>query len=529
MAFAPAAGQELVIDGVRYRVEEHPGAPGLPYGQQGRRGTVYLLASGAERRALKVFAPAFRDPAQAVRSEQVSRAAALPGLRVAERTVLTPLRHAALLRQHPDLAYAVLMPWVEGPTWAELLSARQPLTPEQSLQTAFALARVVTGLQEAGAAHGDLSGGNLVLPVFAGHHGDGSATELVDVEEICLPGLTPPPFLPAGSPGYAHPEVRDGYWGPRADRFASSLLLAEILGWSDPAVCGAAWGEAYFHPDEVQRPGGRYRTLWQSLRSRWGEPAAALLEAAWRAPTLNDCPDMAAWLCALPQQVPRPPVSQARREAEVVVIRGDSGTAGVGPLVQGAREAVTAGQYARAVELLTEVLRREPDHAEQGVATAAWLEAVKVRSQAGGRGPAPPPVANTLAIACAWVIAVLLVGGVVTDWPVLGFFAEISLGLALMAELGLAAAIWLLVRARRLRRAGLAGPPWLAAVFPKDRGDGVLPVQRLHAEVLYRLGRLYEQAGHLRLAAALYVETAQRWPGHPRATQRLTRLTNGAR
>jgi len=47
---------------------------------------------------------------------QAEKLAAFAGLQVARRTVLTPQRDADLLRREPDLTYAVLMPWVEGPT-----------------------------------------------------------------------------------------------------------------------------------------------------------------------------------------------------------------------------------------------------------------------------------------------------------------------------------------------------------------------------------------------------------------------------
>jgi hypothetical protein len=57
MPFQPEVGQELVIDGVAYRVAPHPGSPSMPYGQEGRQGTVYQLVAAADRRALKVFKP----------------------------------------------------------------------------------------------------------------------------------------------------------------------------------------------------------------------------------------------------------------------------------------------------------------------------------------------------------------------------------------------------------------------------------------------------------------------------------------
>jgi hypothetical protein len=57
MSFRPNAHDELIIDGVAYRIAEHPAAPGFPYGQEGRAGIVYCLQNPAtaSKAALKVF------------------------------------------------------------------------------------------------------------------------------------------------------------------------------------------------------------------------------------------------------------------------------------------------------------------------------------------------------------------------------------------------------------------------------------------------------------------------------------------
>ncbi len=65
MPFQPQVGEELAIDGSLYRTAEHPAAPGVPYGQEGRQATVYrLVARSGESKALKVFKPRFRAPAR---------------------------------------------------------------------------------------------------------------------------------------------------------------------------------------------------------------------------------------------------------------------------------------------------------------------------------------------------------------------------------------------------------------------------------------------------------------------------------
>jgi hypothetical protein len=264
MAFRPNVGDELTLNGVTYRIAEHPAAPGIPYGQEGRAGIVYQLlpsptgrgAGGEGAMALKVFRARFRTPALVSQAEKLAAFADLPGLTVCRRTVLTPTRHADLLRREPDLTYAVLMPWIEGPTWVEVMLEKRPLTPQQALDLARAFAQVLVRMEEQGLAHCDLSGPNVLLPMLANSplplgEGPGVRVELVDVEGLYAPGLPRPEVLPSGSSGYAHRTAREGLWGPTADRFAGAVLLAEMLGWGDESVREACYGETYFDPAEM--------------------------------------------------------------------------------------------------------------------------------------------------------------------------------------------------------------------------------------------------------------------------------------
>ena len=210
MTFQPEVNQELTIDSVTYRIAEHPAAPGVPYGQEGRQAIVYQLVAsspdagegqGGGLRALKVFKPRYRVPALVTLADRIAAFAELPGLSVCRRTVLSARRHKDLLRQYPDLLYAVLMPWVEGPTWMEVLLEKRELSPEKSLVLARALAEILAGMEEHGLAHCDLSGPNVMLPALlpspaGGRGAGGEGVALVDVEQLYGPGLTRPELLP---------------------------------------------------------------------------------------------------------------------------------------------------------------------------------------------------------------------------------------------------------------------------------------------------------------------------------------------
>ena len=320
MPFRPNPNDELTINGVTYHIAEHPAAPGMPYGQEGRAGIVYrLLSSASEGQALKVFKPRFRLPYLVSQAERIAAYADLSGLQVCRRTVLTPSRHADLLRQYADLTYAVLMPWIEGPTWLEVILDRKPFTSEQSLALARALAEVLVHMEEQGIAHCDLSGPNVMLPALA----EGEGVALVDVEGLYAPGLPQPEALSSGSAGYAHKTAKDGLWSTKADRFAGAVLLAEMLGWCDPQVCQSAWSESYFEPKEMQQESERYRILVTSLSHHWGDGLAALFEHAWRSDSLADCPTFGEWLVALP--VSSEKVISGEVKSENLKVRSDKG------------------------------------------------------------------------------------------------------------------------------------------------------------------------------------------------------------
>ncbi len=308
MAFQLEVNQEIALGGVTYLVAEHPVAPGMPYGQEGRQAIVYKLVAGDHNKALKVLKPRFRVPGMVGLSRRLASFANIPGLQVCQRTVLTPQTYSAVLRGNPDLLYAVLMPWVEGPTWMEVMLNKDELNPEQSLTLARSLAGVMSAMEQEGLAHCDLSGPNVLLPMlspsFATQPGQ-SAVALVDVEQMFGPDLKRPELVPGGSPGYAHKIAPDGMWESDADRLSGAVLLTEMLAWCDQRVQNLTWGESYFNPyDEMQKDSERYHVLATVLWERWGDKVARLFDQAWGSDTLADCPTFGEWLVALPETVP---------------------------------------------------------------------------------------------------------------------------------------------------------------------------------------------------------------------------------
>ena len=165
MPFRPVVRSSLAFNNNQYLFTEHPSAKGMAYGQTGRRATVYQVVDGNGRYyALKVFTLAFRNPRTETNAQKLQAFADLPGLQVCTRLTITLQAHASLVQQYPDLQYAVLMPWIEGQTWQEVMLSGQSFSKQQTHILAQWLVCVLAVLEQRGLAHCDLSGPNILLP-----------------------------------------------------------------------------------------------------------------------------------------------------------------------------------------------------------------------------------------------------------------------------------------------------------------------------------------------------------------------------
>lgn len=345
MPFRPKIGDELKIGANLYRFTEHPSARRMPYGQTGRRATVYqLVDTQGHLHALKVFTQAFRSPQTEEQAARIAQFSAIPGLAACQRVVLNPQVHPGVIQQYPDLKYAVLMPWVRGVNWQEIIISRRALTPDACKRLSEALIGLLVLMEQRGLAHCDLSGSNVLLEVNEGS--EGPSISLIDLEDLFAPGLNPPGKLPAGSAGYGHAQVRTGIWSAEADRFAGAVLFAEMLCWCDERVRRISFGEQYFDPSEMQTASERYQILLQVLRERWGQHLAELFSRAWFSSTLSDCPGFTAWARALNP----PPDPDA--------------------LIAHMQRAERLGRWAEVLALCNEVQRVDPNRTEVSPARA---------------------------------------------------------------------------------------------------------------------------------------------------------------
>ncbi|MEA2559826.1 MAG: hypothetical protein QOH06_1330 [Acidobacteriota bacterium] len=305
--FEPQPGQDfcLYVDGTErwFSGVQHPRVPSMVHSMEGGKATVYRLRhlqNPSSEYALKVMRRKHQDPALEEVCARLDRLKHLPGLAVCERLCLSPVRAARTIGEYPSLEYAILMPWIQGVSWFDILVKHRQdgLNQKACLDLASNLADVLARLEMDGIAHCDLSSGNFLFDPAT------LRIELIDVEDLFAPGAASPRALPAGTPGYQHRTSTQGQWSAVADRFAGAILLSEVLGWFDPAVRAGSYSESFFDPAELQLDGCARRTVLDKAIRRQRPAFGDLLEQAWRSRTLEECPRLADWsqACGVPFQ-----------------------------------------------------------------------------------------------------------------------------------------------------------------------------------------------------------------------------------
>jgi hypothetical protein len=291
MRFEPRPNETVQLGEQAYIVLPHPRAKGLAFRSEASRATVFGLKrqTNGHRYALKVFKPRFRTPTLVGSVERLSSLANLPGMRAAKRVAIEPTD--PLAQKHQDLAYSMLMPWIDGVTWFDLLAraSRDGFTfdPQLACRLCDRFLAVIEGLEVFGAAHTDIAPGNVVLRFGR----EKEEVQLIDLEDIYVPQSDPPEIVGGGTPGYDHP-LQEPTWCPEGDRYAAAIFAAEILLLSDSTIAGEASDTGLFAGNRDTKEGQeRFNHSYSYLLSL--SPAfAAMFETAWLSANLASCPTL---------------------------------------------------------------------------------------------------------------------------------------------------------------------------------------------------------------------------------------------
>jgi hypothetical protein len=290
-------GRDLPLADGPYRILPETAfevAEEMAFARQGRKARVFKLSGpDGSTYALKTFYRGFSLPEYAAITPALAAFGDIGGLRTCQRRLVEPAEAAAI--GEPGLAYAVLMPWIEGVSWAGVVEGRYPLSGPYCLDLAAQTANILAELEAGGLAHADVSSSN----VFITSSDSGAAVELIDVEDMYHDSLGSLPYVPDGSPGYAHPRNHGrGCRNRYGDRFAGGVLLTEMLVWPDPTVRQSCADVSVFEPGELCHGGPKYRLVRDVLQARSME-LVRLFERVWDSPGPPGCPRLSEWAAAI--------------------------------------------------------------------------------------------------------------------------------------------------------------------------------------------------------------------------------------
>lgn len=265
----------------------------IAYTRAGKKAKVYRAYRSGQDVAVKVFFRKFLDPVNLITTGQLNQFRDVPGLRVCDRVVIND--EVARQLGEPGLAFAILMPWIAGAPWIDVIAAKQALSEPDCIALARRTATTLAGLEARQLTHADISSTNVFIANLGPHPG----IELIDVEDMYHPFFVDVRHVPDGTYGYGHPANKGkGCRNPFGDRFAGAILLTEMLIWHQSTIRAMAGEESLFAQTELCQGGPRFSAVRYALEAH-SPRVAALFEQAWWSSGLAGCPSLAEWQASL--------------------------------------------------------------------------------------------------------------------------------------------------------------------------------------------------------------------------------------
>lgn len=299
MTFDPKPGMQVNLNGeiIEFTPLEASGpASVFVYAEAGKEGIVYKVLKNNKQYALKVFYPHYQDKRLIKNTERLRQFKTLKGFRVTERTIINRKYFPDIVDEFPELNYSILMPWIQGTVWGNLMASDRPLQGEKYVRIAKILMETVCNLETQGLAHCDLSNTNFIIdPTF-------SSIELIDIEYMYAPDMPRPiPDISYGTIGYRTKWIAEnGLWGRDSDRFASAILCAEIITWQFKEIRENRAGDnnSFFDENEIGQYSERYKLMIDSL-GKLSPELSNLFQIAWISKQITQCPSACEWETAL--------------------------------------------------------------------------------------------------------------------------------------------------------------------------------------------------------------------------------------
>lgn len=304
MDFEPKAGQIIYM--FNKDLEFQPCQTGNfneVYVSQAGTAYVYKVKDEKEKLfALKIFRERFRlDESNATNCLiKLDRLSEFKGTTAATRSVMLPTESAA--KQYTNLSYSMLIPWITGQTACDImqLAAQQNLQDTidkcKSLQLCETFLNIMTALEEKNIAHTDVSADNIIIDI------EKNIIELIDLEDIFVPGFSEPKYPILGKENYRHKTITEReqtLWCQEADRYSAAVFAAELLLLSSPNLVSNLSEVGFFTGNCTSKRG---QQRFNEAKTYLGTIAPAfsnLFEKTWLSDSLTTCPTIKELLAAI--------------------------------------------------------------------------------------------------------------------------------------------------------------------------------------------------------------------------------------
>jgi serine/threonine protein kinase len=303
------------LRGRTYQFVEDPYYPDDVYADAtGARATIYQAKDIVSNSmyALKCFKPEFAKSYSAESFNYLQEHVIdLPALRWMQgRIRINKEQDLQLVQAFPFMDNAIFMPWVAGEKLAELRMKFKNNSTVASIikcrKIVQHLIQTLVTLEYRGFAHGDLASSNVLI------NWDAETVSLIDVEDMYHADIPEPSRVfdsGSGTAGYRFGRTFRS-WHNTADRFAASILVAEILSLSDKQALAISQIESLFSQDMLDARSDvstkEFDTILNAVR-KFGPNPAELFRRAIYEKHLSDVPMLQDWANVFGVQVIKRP------------------------------------------------------------------------------------------------------------------------------------------------------------------------------------------------------------------------------
>lgn len=307
----------IVLRDQEYKFLPDESFPGAVFvNDTGARAIIYKIQNLATKsiHALKIFRPQFQHSYTRANFDYMQQhLARIPAFNwIADRFIINHADDGPLLRAKANeyLENAIVMPWLDYDSITDirflLRAGHLELTHDDANKIAKSFVHSMQALEQAGFAHGDIASSNILIDT------NNHTVHIIDIEDMYHDALSKPTAMSTGVGGSQGYRFSNSFssWDHMADRFASAIVIAELLTLADADIHAhviSEHKETTFTQMEIdlrhQENAVALTSVLEAKLSSGIPLAGALFSRAMNATSLSRVPTLAEWYTIFPSTI----------------------------------------------------------------------------------------------------------------------------------------------------------------------------------------------------------------------------------